>query len=163
MPSEPEDTLTDETAVVFITLGVIAAGLAVIWMAMSNRSRLREMEHRERLAKIERGIVPAPELDPAGFESRAGLPRPVEHPGALRSRSAGVMLIGLGLALIILITFVGNSSDVGVGVGGAFVMLGAAFLFNGVLLGRQAAHHPQSSAPSRTAAGRAEPPGGITS
>ena len=27
------------------------------------------MEHRERLAMIQRGLVPAPETDPLGFES----------------------------------------------------------------------------------------------
>jgi hypothetical protein len=100
------------------------------------------MAHRERLAMIDRGLVPPPELDPAGFEAQAGLPPPVENRGAIRSRSAGVMLIGLGFALMLLISFVAGASDIGIGVGGAFVVLGGAFLFNGMLLGRQSPVQP---------------------
>ena len=137
MPQTPEETLDEEEALVFIMLVIMGAAVALIWMAMSYRRRVREMEHRERLAMIDRGLVPPPELDPAGFESRVGLPRPAELPGALRSRSAGVMLIGLGLALAVLITFVAGAPDIGIGVGGAFAVLGGAFLFNGTLLARQ--------------------------
>ena len=48
------------------------AGVAVIWMAMQSRRQIREMEHRERLAMIERGLVPAPEVDPGAFDRRFG-------------------------------------------------------------------------------------------
>ena len=60
----------EEVIVVIMgSLGILA-GVAVIWMAMQSRRQIREMEHRERLAMIERGLVPAPELDPAGFERK---------------------------------------------------------------------------------------------
>jgi len=59
---------TEEIIVVLLgSLGILA-GVLVIWMAMQSRRQIREMEHRERLAMIERGLVPAPGSDPAGFD-----------------------------------------------------------------------------------------------
>ena len=49
----------DEAVVFFIFL-VIAAGVALMIAAMFNRRRFRELEHRERLAMIERGLIPPP-------------------------------------------------------------------------------------------------------
>ena len=39
------------------------------------KSRVRELEVRERIAMIERGLVPPPEVDPRGFDRamRSGL------------------------------------------------------------------------------------------
>lgn len=151
--------MNQEEALVFMTITIIAAGVALTWMAVVNRRRLREMAHRERLAMIDRGLVPPPELDPAGFEAHAGLPPPVENRNAIRSRSAGVMLIGLGFALMLLISFVAGASDTGIGVGGAFVVLGGAFLFNGMLLGRQSPVPPTRAYGSpRTTPPGAQPP-----
>ena len=82
------------------SLGILA-GVAVIWMAMQSRRQIREMEHRERLAMIERGLVPAPEVDPAAFERKFGARR--ARPGiagAVRARSGGVIMIALGLAFM---------------------------------------------------------------
>ena len=126
--SEEEVILTSITIVVFASLGVL-------WMAITNRRAVREMEHRERLAMIQRGLLPAPESDPLGFEqgieafSGAGL-------RSERWRTAGTLMVGLGIALAILLTFSAGEFAVGVGVGGAFVALGAAILFNGMQLGR---------------------------
>src|SRR5688572_10330532 len=99
-------------------------------MAMANRRAVREMEHRERLAMIQRGLVPAPETDPLGFESAVA---PFEG-ASLRSerwQTAGTLTIGLGLAFAVLLTFTADSSDVGLGIGGAFIVLGGAILLNG--------------------------------
>jgi hypothetical protein len=126
--SEEAVVLTSITIVVFASLGVL-------WMAMANRRAVREMEHRERLAMIQRGLLPAPESDPLGFEeaveafSGAGLK-------SERWRTAGTLTIGLGIALMILLTFSAGEFSVGFGVGGAFATLGAAILFNGMQLGR---------------------------
>ena len=59
-----------------VLLGVIVfilGGVALMITAMNNRRRMLEIAHRERVAMIERGLVPSPELDPAGFEAGAGL------------------------------------------------------------------------------------------
>ena len=126
--SEAEVVLTAISIVVFASLGVL-------WMAMVNRRAVREMEHRERLAMIQRGLLPAPESDPLGFEegveafTGAGLK-------SERWRTAGTLTVGLGVALMILLTFSAGEFSVGFGVGGAFVALGAAILYNGMHLGR---------------------------
>ena len=126
--SEEEVILTSITIVVFASLGVL-------WMAMANRRAVREMEHRERLAMIQRGLVPAPESDPLGFEEGmeafSGARLKSE-----RWRTAGTLTVGLGIALMILLTFSAGELAVGFGVGGAFVALGAAILYNGMNLGR---------------------------
>jgi hypothetical protein len=126
----------DEQVVVLISISiVVVAALGVLWMAMTSRRAVREMEHRERLAMIQRGLVPAPETDPHGFESAVA---PVDG-ASLRSerwRTAGTLTIGLGLAFAVLLSFTANSSDVGLGIGGAFITLGAAILLNGFQLGR---------------------------
>ena len=130
--------MRDEEALVLVLSLVILAGVAVLWMAIVSRRRVREMEHRERLAMIERGLAPTPEADPAGFERRTGVARPPQPPQAARSRSAGVILIGFGLGLGVLIAFAAGEPEVGVGIGGGFALLGAAFVINGVLMSRDA-------------------------
>jgi hypothetical protein len=134
-----EGRLDPEEVIVLMTFLIILAGVAVIWMAMQSRRQIREMEHRERLAMIERGVVPPPEVDPERFERTMAARRTAgatESRGATRARSAGVIMIGLGLALMMLLSFAAESPSVGVGIGGAFAVLGAAFFFNGLLIAR---------------------------
>jgi hypothetical protein len=125
-----------EQVVVLVVISVIVfAGLGVLWMAMANRRAVREMEHRERLAMIQRGLVPAPESDPLGFEAMVG---PYEE-HSLRNerwRTAGTLTIGLGLALATLLLFSADDPQIGFGIGGAFTVLGTAILLNGLQLGR---------------------------
>jgi hypothetical protein len=132
---------------------IVLGSIAVLWMALQNRRWQRELEHRERLAMIERGLVPPPEVDPAAFESRSGLASQQEGRGAARSRSAGTIMIGFGLGLTMLISFAAGEPEVGIGIGGAFAMLGAAFIFNSIALNRRESSHlpplPPLSPPSR--------------
>jgi hypothetical protein len=125
--------LKEEEIILTLLAMLILAGVSVLWLAMVNRRQLRTMEHRERLAMIERGLIPAPEMDPAGFEQRSGLAPAEGSRSAARSRSGGIFLIGLGLALMVLLSFAAGVPGIGVGVGGAFAVLGAAFLFNGLM------------------------------
>jgi len=110
---------------------MIFAGVAVLWLAMSNRRALREMEHRERIALIQAGIVPAPEADPLAFETQFEPSSTLSRKD--RWRTAGTLTVGLGMALLVLLSFTGNG-DIGFAVGGAFVVLGLSFLLNGTLL-----------------------------
>ena len=128
--------MQEEEALVVVVSVILLAGVLVMWIAMMSRSRLRELEHRERLAMIERGLAPPPERDPAAFERQILPSRPSQT--AVRSRSAGVMLIGVGFALMLLITFTGGGEEIGVGIGGAFAVLGAAFVVNAALSARDA-------------------------
>ena len=73
--------MRSEDFVLMTTLGlIIVAGSVLMITTMANRRRMREMEHRERLAMIERGLMPAPEMDPGGFESAARLALPPDEP-----------------------------------------------------------------------------------
>jgi Flp pilus assembly protein TadB len=145
----------DAEFVIIIFALLILAGLAVIWMGMQSRRQIREMEHRERLAMIERGLAPPPETDPGGFEERFKPAQHTETAGELRARSAGIIMIGLGLAFMFMLTFAAGEPGVGIGVGGAFALIGAAFFVNAVILNRSRPQVPPSfPAPLR----RSEPP-----
>ena len=144
----------EEVIVTLITI-VVFASLAVLWMAMVNRRAVREMEHRERLAMIQRGLLPAPESDPLGFEEGVEAFTGADLKSE-RWRTAGTLTVGLGVALMILLTFSAGEFAVGFGVGGAFAALGAAILFNGIHLGRS--QRPARSFARRPFPGSPTPP-----
>ena len=129
----------DEGLGIFLTIAVaITGGVVLMIAAMSNRRKIREMAHRERIAMIERGLIPSPEADPQRFEAAAGLPQPATPPKrGERFRTIGVSLIGFGTGLGLLIAVTGNSPEMGFGIGGAWVALGAASLLNYVLISRE--------------------------
>jgi len=129
-----------EEVVLFLSFVVVATGGVILMIAaMHNRRRLREMAHRERLAMIERGLVPSPESDPAGFEAATGLDVPVSRGPVAgeRFRTIGIAMIGVGVGLALLISVAGGSASVGIGIGGAWAALGAASLLNYFLMSRE--------------------------
>jgi hypothetical protein len=153
--------MSDNGIVIFFTMTIVA-GVILMIAAMNNRRRVREMEHRERLAMIERGVMPSPEADPAGFEAAAGFAAPkADVPdGSQRYRTAGVLLIGIGVGLMFLIGVAADAQETGVGIGGAWVSLGFACLLNYWLLSRRAEEERRtrwSPPPSR----RPDPPANI--
>jgi hypothetical protein len=107
----------------------VAGGVVIILMAMYQRMQTREMQHRERMAMIERGLVPPPETDLVRFEAMVRPPRA----GVSRFTSLGVAIVGVGLGLMLIIGFAGGEPGVAVGIGGAIVVLGLAFIINGYL------------------------------
>jgi hypothetical protein len=123
----------NELAVTIIAL-IVLSGVGLMVAAMMNRRRFRELEHRERLAMIERGLAPSPESDPAGFEARMG---GAPHDTGTRYRTAGVLMIGLGLGLLVLLTFAAHEPMVGIGIGGGWAVLGAASLYNYFLIAKR--------------------------
>jgi uncharacterized membrane protein YidH (DUF202 family) len=159
----------EEEVILTMMSMLILAGVAVLALAMWNRRKLREMEHRERLAMIEHGLVPAPETDPFAFEARTGLAGEPESRFASRSRTGGIFLIGLGLALMVMLTFAGGSPGIGIGIGGAFAVVGAAFLFNAMLPPPREPWRPHTPAsaprrpgpPASPAGARHDPPPNI--
>ena len=117
------------TALAFLmALVSLVGGVVIIVVIVQQRTKKLEMQHRERMAMIERWLMPSPETDPAGFEAVAGRPR-----AAPRYISLGVAVIGIGMALMLIIGFAGGEPAAALGVGGAVVMLGAAFLVNALL------------------------------
>jgi hypothetical protein len=101
------------------------------------RARVRELEIRERIALIEKGLVPRPEEDPHGFDrAMNAMARPARldtHRNAGRHRRAGVLMVGTGIGLTLLIGLAGDQSvATALGVGGFIAVLGLAFIVNSV-------------------------------
>ena len=132
--------MQEETVILVMFVLIVVAGLTLLLMAMNNRRYVREMAHRERMAMIERGLVPAPESDLVQFEATPAVATPTQSsPGPRRGerfRTMGVGMIGLGVGLAFIIGLTGGDPDVGLGVGGAWVALGLASLFNYFLIKR---------------------------
>jgi hypothetical protein len=110
----------------FATVFVIGmfAGVFIVYMGLRQRSQQLEMRHKERMAMIERGQIPLSE--PSGVVPHL---RRIESGSApARSLSVGIIVVGLGLALMTIISIAGESPEVGVGVGGSIAILGGAFI-----------------------------------
>jgi len=102
------------------------------------KSRVRELEIRERIAMIERGLVPPPEVDPRGFDrAMHRLERREVRSGAGRHRRAGVTVMGVGFGLMVLIAFAGGDPGTAIGIGGFLAVIGLAFFSNGLIDTRQ--------------------------
>jgi len=142
--------------------GPFAVGMVAIaaWMVITvtriiSRNRVREMQIRERIALIEKGLVPPPEVDPAGFERamrrHEGDPWQRRHsPG--RHLRVGIILIGVGVGLMLIIAAGSGSIRIAIGPGGFLVALGLAFvligLFDSPVLSANSSTPPPSSAPA---------------
>jgi hypothetical protein len=100
----------------------------VIFLGLRQRSQQLEMQHRERMAMIERGQIPL--TDPEVLHVRR---IPNVGPSS-RSLSVGIIVVGLGLALATIISIAGESPEVGIGVGGAIAILGGAFIVRSILV-----------------------------
>ena len=135
-PEAPREVQLPEEVTIFLSfIGVVIGGVVLMIAAMNNRRRIREMAHKERLAMIERGLIPSPESDPAGFEAAMGTPAAGRGPvPGERYRTIGVVLIGLGVGMGLLIGMAAGAEEVAIGVGGAWVALGGASLLNYLLI-----------------------------
>jgi hypothetical protein len=90
---------------------------------MKQRTKVLEMAHRERLARIERGlpIGPEPDLDPAPARTRVAR--------SSRLLTAGIAVVGFGLGLGVLLGFTAGETEIAFGLGGAVAIVGATFIF----------------------------------
>ena len=116
-------------AFVFV-LGMFC-GVFIIFMGLRQRSQQLEMHHRERMAMIERGQIPLNEPSALLHD------RPVSLNAATRSSrslSMGIIVVGLGFALMTIIGIAGESPEIGVGVGGAIAILGGAFIARAMIV-----------------------------
>jgi hypothetical protein len=140
--------MQDSAWIFMIPITAIIGGITVVVVGMMMKARVRELEIKERIAMIERGLVPPPEKDPQGFEramGRAARARDEDDDwdyysrprSPRRYRSGGVTLMGVGLGLIVLIGFAGGNPQTGIGVGGFLIILGLAFFVNSRLEHRQ--------------------------
>jgi uncharacterized membrane protein len=109
---------------------VTTGGVLLILMAMYQRTKTLEMQHRERLAMIERGVVPAPGREPAEFEQWQHYH---DRPAPARGTRMGIMIIAVGVGFMFIVGFTGGAGGAAVGIGGAIVIVGIAFIVNGEL------------------------------
>jgi hypothetical protein len=121
---------SDELVLLFLLpIAVMITGVVVVMAGLRHRAKMLELVHRERVAMIERGIMP-PELNPILAESHR-----LRDSGAVRGRSfsVGIIVVGFGLALMTIIAVAGGDVTTGIGIGGAIAILGAAFIVRSVL------------------------------
>lgn len=149
--------MREEEAIVFVMMMIILAGVGLMIAAMMHRRKIREMEHRERLAMIDRGLIPSPESDPGGFEAAAGF-APENGDAGARYRTAGILMIGFGLGLMVLIIFTAGALGAGVGIGGGWAILGAASLLNYSLISRREQERSSSQRWKPPVSRRPDPP-----
>jgi hypothetical protein len=133
-------------------VGTICTFAFVIVLTLS-RARVRELEVRERIAMIERGLVPPPEVDPRGFDRAMHRYDRLRYRSPGRHRRAGVVLIGVGLGLMMLISVAGGATNEGIGVGGFFVIMGLAFFINSLFDHPREEFPPMPQRPSSGGAG----------
>jgi hypothetical protein len=128
-------------------LAIIGAFTYAIVQTLA-RARVRELEVRERIAMIERGLVPPPEVDPRGFDRAMDRYERHRDRSPWRHRRAGVTLMGVGFGLMLLIGVAGDSMSSGIGVGGFLVIMGLAFFINSLFEQRSDPYPPAASRPT---------------
>lgn len=140
-----------------IPIVAIGGGIMVAIVSTIAKGRVRELEIRERIALIERGMVPPPEADPAGFERslRSVEDMQYRHSGP-RFRSAGVVVMSIGFGLMTLIAFTSGEVNVGIGVGGFLVILGLGLFVVSLMSGPPP---PSWPGPDRRPGNGPTPPG----
>ena len=155
-----------------IPIAAIVGGISLAIYKTAAMARVRELEVRERIAMIERGLIPSPESNPRGFEQamsaitrsadrdwyddpqvRAFMRQRFYH-RAERQRGAGVTLMGIGFGLMLMLAFAAGEPGQGLGIGGFMVLIGFAFFINSLFERRErsrqdafAGQPPSSQAP----------------
>jgi phosphate/sulfate permease len=135
-----------------VPIVAILAGCAMAIAKTMAMARVRELEIRERIAMIERGLVPPPEVDPGGFDramARFERVRPSFRSGQTKHRRAGITFMGVGVGLTILIAFAAGEPQVGVGVGGFLLVIGIAFFINSLFEEQSSSRDPLPASASR--------------
>jgi hypothetical protein len=134
----------------------ILGGTAIIIAAMWRRLKIVEMEHRERMAMIERGMMPGlTAADPLARSMHYG-PHAAFHDRSTqtarrRMLSGGIAVTGFGLALMVLIGIAAESSEAALGVGGAIMVIGLSFVVIALVQGERP-QQPLSGPPPYNAA-----------
>jgi len=131
-----------------IPIAGIVGGITLAIVKTQSMARVRELEVRERIAMIEKGLIPSPESNPRGFEqamsamarndARDWYDDPQfrtmvfqrHYRRAERQRGAGITLMGIGFGLMLMLTFAAGQPEQGVGIGGFIVAIGVAFFVN---------------------------------
>jgi uncharacterized protein DUF6249 len=143
----------------WIPIVAIIGGITLAIVKSISWARVRELEVRERIAMIEKGLIPPPETDPRGFDRAMGAADFMERRDRFedrydrwssrapeRHRRAGVTLMGVGFGLMLMLCMLAEGT-VGLGVGGFLVLLGLAFFINGIFERRDRLRYPPATQP----------------
>ena len=138
-----------------IMLGLaMVAGVTIIYMGLRQRAYTLELLHRERMAMIERGLAPPPELQASrGFDRGAAPGRGA----STRALTGGIVIVAIGQRLMTHIGEAAKAPNVAIGLGGAIAIVGAAFITISIVTGRQQAQS-QASGTQGPAASVSDPP-----
>ena len=160
-----------------IPIAAIVGGISLAIYKTAAMARVRELEVRERIAMIEKGLIPSPESNPRGFEqAMSAMTRSADrdwfedpqlrafvmqrhYRRVERQRGAGITLIGIGFGLMLMLAYAAGEPEQGLGIGGFIVLLGFAFFINSLFDRRDRSRQdaftgqPPSSQPSPFASG----------
>lgn len=125
---------------------IVFGGFVLLGLTVWRGVKQAEFRHRERMAMIERGMTPPDQvLGDARLKKAHGV-----------KMTLGIMLCGFGLAMLMLISFAAGAVGTGFGIGGAFVMVGLAFIVAALTTKREQAEAsapPPSSLPPLSGTG----------
>jgi hypothetical protein len=144
-----------------LSIVAIVGWVTVAVVNSMSRARVREMEVRERIAMIERGLVPAPEVDPNGFDRAMDRYDRVRRSDQYRYRThgryrrAGITLMGLGFGFMFMLGFLTGEPRIGLGIGSFLAILGVAFFLNSLF---ESDPPPPSSGSAASVGSAARPP-----
>jgi Domain of unknown function (DUF6249) len=133
---------------ILIPIVAIAGAFLIVALKVYSQTRIRELEIRQRIAMIEKGLVPPPEVDPGRFEQTLGAGRSWRYDRrGHRYRSSGVTLIGIGIGLMVLLTYASGEGDAGLGIGGFIAIVGLALVANSLFERHFAVDEPVAAPP----------------
>ncbi|HYE87731.1 MAG TPA: DUF6249 domain-containing protein [Vicinamibacterales bacterium] len=105
---------------------VVFAGVLIVLMGLRQRSQQLEMRHRERMAIIEKGLLPA---DVERFlPDGPAMPTTTPRTPARRSLTFGIVLMAVGFGFMTVIGVAAGAPAVAIGLGSAVVIVGLAFI-----------------------------------
>ena len=149
----------ERVAATLVFGAVVLGGIGLIALMLRGRQRMRELAIKERIAMIEKGLIPSPESNPRGFEkAMSAMARRADrdwyedpqlrafvlqrhYRRAERQRGAGITLIGIGFGLMLMLAYAAGEPEQGLGIGGFMVLLGLAFFVNSLFDRRERPRH----------------------
>jgi hypothetical protein len=115
------------TGAQWVAVVAIGAWAAMVLYRIYLAGRTRDQAHRERLAMIEKGLVPSPETDPQRFDAMMDWRGRYGARGH-HSRRTGIILLALGLAFSLNGYMQNGAIRMGGAAGVVLIFLGVAFL-----------------------------------
>lgn len=124
-----------EELFVMVVMTAMASGVLIVVLGLRQRAHQLELGHRERMAMIDKGLVPSPEADPGHVVwTPPGRPHHPSGPSlhdissSHRSMTLGIVIVAIGLGFMSIIGVAAQTPDVALGIGGAIMVVGLAFI-----------------------------------